>query len=67
MSNKTFQHLEDDLSFFFEELNLLRESGSMNMFGATRWLRDNHELSKAESSYVFNEWTKHGWLYRGDS
>tara|TARA_S200000501_G_scaffold87645_1_gene80668 strand:- start:86 stop:238 length:153 start_codon:yes stop_codon:yes gene_type:complete len=48
------------MSLFFEELNLLRESGTMNMFGAPRWLRDNYELSREESNYVFKQWTEKG-------
>ncbi|MAK10265.1 MAG: hypothetical protein CML36_07295 [Rhodobacteraceae bacterium] len=59
-SPRPFQYLEDDMSLFFEELNLLRESGTMNMFGAPRWLRDNYELSREESNYVFKQWTEKG-------
>ena len=59
-SPRPFQYLEDDMSLFFEELNLLRESGTMNMFGAPRWLRDNYELSREEANYVFKQWTEKG-------
>jgi len=47
----------EDAKDFFEELNELRAEGSMNMFGAPRWLRDNHGLSKTEAVDVFNKWT----------
>ena len=59
-SPRPFQYLEDDMSLFFADLNLLRESGTMNMFGAPRWLRDNYELSREEASYVFKQWTEKG-------
>ena len=59
-SPRPFQHLEDDMSLFFADLNLLRESGTMNMFGAPRWLRDNYELSREEANYVFKQWTEKG-------
>lgn len=59
-SPRPFQHLEDDMSLFFTDLNLLRESGTMNMFGAPRWLRDNYELSREEANYVFKQWTEKG-------
>lgn len=60
MENKTFQHLENDMPLFFEELNALRESGTINMFGAPRWLKDNYELSKEEANHVFIQWTEKG-------
>jgi|TARA_R110002020_G_scaffold202084_8_gene405121 hypothetical protein len=56
MSQVIMKHLEDDISSFFEELNGLKESGEINMFGAPKWLRDNYDLSKDESSYVFKLW-----------
>lgn len=59
-SPRPFQYLEDDMSLFFADLNLLRESGTMNMFGAPRWLRDNYELSREEANYVFKQWTEKG-------
>ena len=46
MSQIIMKHLEDDISSFFEELNGLKESGEINMFGAPKWLRDNYDLSK---------------------
>ena len=57
MINK-FQHLIDDMDIFFQELDYLRESGTMNMFGAPRWLIDNYDLSKDEANHVFIRWTK---------
>ena len=47
----------EDAKDFFEELTDLRDEGSMNMFGAPRWLRDNYGLSKAEAKDVFKKWT----------
>ena len=51
-------HLIDDMELFFEELNNLRQSGTMNMFGAPRWLQDNYDLSRDEAQHVFLRWTK---------
>ena len=59
MSNtKTMQHLEDDMSLMFEELDSLRDEGSMNMFGGPIWLQDNYYLTRVEAIYVFNQWTE---------
>ena len=52
------EHLIDDMELFFDELNSLRDSGTMNMFGAPRWLRDNYDLSRDEAQHVFTQWTK---------
>ena len=52
------EHLENDMSIFFEELNDIKKSGEMNMFGAPKWLRDNYDLSKDESDHVFKLWSE---------
>lgn len=44
------------MEFWFEMLNELRESGTMNMFGAPKWLQENFELSKAESREIVTAW-----------
>ena len=51
-----FIHLTDDMSLFFEELEALRESGIMNMYGAPAWLQENYDLSRKEAIFVFLEW-----------
>jgi len=43
---------------YFGFLNRLRESGSINMFGAPEVLRDTFGLTKKESHGVFLDWTK---------
>ena len=43
---------------FFEFLDALRESGSINMFGAPAVLRDMYGLSKSESFQIFKAWTE---------
>jgi len=43
---------------FFEFLDALRESGSINMFGAPAVLREEFGLSKSESFEVFKAWTE---------
>ena len=54
MSNtKTMQHLEDDMSLMFEELDSL---STINVFGYPKWLQDNYELTRVEATYVFNQW-----------
>ena len=40
------------------ELNALRESGDMNMFGAVRWLLENFEMSKNGANQIFYNWTR---------
>jgi hypothetical protein len=40
------------------ELDALREGGTMNMYGAPRWLMENFEMSKAGAEQVFLNWTK---------
>ena len=52
-----FEHLFDDMELFFEELEALRVSGVMNMYGAPKWLEDNYDLSRKEAIYVFTAWT----------
>jgi hypothetical protein len=47
-----------DMEFYFEMLNELRESGTMNMFGAPKWLQENFDLSKTEAREVFMAWTE---------
>ena len=58
MSVNIMEHLENDMSIFFEELNDIKKSGEMNMFGAPKWLRDNYDLSKDESNHVFKLWSE---------
>jgi hypothetical protein len=52
-----FEHLFGDMELFFEELEALRVSGVMNMYGAPKWLEDNYDLSRKEAIYVFLSWT----------
>jgi len=43
---------------YFKFLDELRETGSINMFGAPAVLREEFGLSKAESYEVFKAWTE---------
>ena len=43
---------------FFTILDDLRESGSINMFGAPRWLQDNFGLDKPTAQLVFKKWSE---------
>ena len=54
-----FEHLFDDMELFFEELEALRVSGIMNMYGAPKWLGENYDLSREEAVYVFTAWKEH--------
>lgn len=46
------------LNEYFEFLDALRESGTINMFGAPKVLRDEFGLSKGESYDIFKAWTE---------
>ena len=49
---------ENKVEAFFPILDVLRESGEINMFGAPRWLQDNFGLSKQVALDVFTKWTE---------
>lgn len=42
----------------FDFLDMLREEGCINMFGAPQVLRDEFGLSKSESFEIFKKWTE---------
>jgi hypothetical protein len=46
------------MEMFFKFLNDLRESGTMNMFGAPKLLQETFELSKGEAREIFMAWTE---------
>lgn len=47
-----------ELDDFFVFLDILRESGEINMFGAPRELQNEFGLSKQEARDVFTKWTE---------
>lgn len=47
-----------NLESYFEFLDMLRESGSINMFGAPRVLQEEFGLSKGEAFEIFKAWTE---------
>lgn len=49
-------YLVEDYVAFFEYLDLLRESGKTNMFGAGRYLTDEFGLSRREARVVLSKW-----------
>ena len=53
-----FEHLYELLDVLFEELEALRVSGVMNMYGAPRWLEQTYGLSSAEAKFVFKAWVE---------
>jgi len=46
------------LQEYFDFLDALRESGSINMFGAPKVLQEEFGLSKGESFEIFTAWTE---------
>jgi hypothetical protein len=46
------------MEFYFEFLNELRESGQINMFGASRVLMESFGLDKEEAKEIFIAWTE---------
>ena len=52
------RYLEDDMPLMFEELHLLRESGTVNMVYGITFLRKDYGLSRQEAWYVFDLWRK---------
>ena len=60
MSNRTDHPIvePDELIHLHQSLTDLQESGTMNMFGAPKWLRDTFDLTRDEAAYVFKTWTE---------
>mgnify|MGYP001391715125 CR=1 FL=1 len=50
--------VEFETEDFFVFLDILRDSGQMNMFGAPRELQNEFGLSKADARAVFTKWTE---------
>jgi hypothetical protein len=51
------QQVEDlELLEYFEYLDILRESGGTNMFGAGVFLQEEFALTKREARQVLSEW-----------
>lgn len=42
----------------FQWLDALRESGQINMFGATPYLAEEFDLSKEEAKKIWTEWAR---------
>ena len=43
---------------YFRILDALRESGTMNMYGAPRWLQDEFQLERDKAIEIFELWTQ---------
>jgi hypothetical protein len=52
----TTNTIANDLREEFLFLNRLRESGTINMFGASTVLEDEFDLSRREARMVLTEW-----------
>jgi len=48
---------EFNVEEYFSILDDLRLSGSINMFGAPRWMMNNLDLSKEQAKIVWDSWT----------
>jgi hypothetical protein len=43
---------------YFEVLTNLRNAGTMNMFGAPKWLQETYGLTREEAMEIFRRWTE---------
>ena len=46
-------------NFYFNILDNLRIGGTMNMFGAPRYLQDNFGMDRKDALDIFNKWVKY--------
>ena len=53
MSEKDNENYTD----YFSALDMLVESGTMNMFGAPGWLVENFDVDRKEADAIFQAWT----------
>lgn len=56
--NNTIRKTTDQEQEVLEYLNLLRDSGATNMFGATTFIQDEFNLDKKESRRLLSLWMK---------
>jgi hypothetical protein len=49
-------YIEIEKQEMFEYLDTLRESGVVNMFGATPYVQEAFDLKKAEAKQILKEW-----------
>jgi len=57
MANDTITEVEQE---WFAILDDLRDGGTMNMFGAPRYLHENYKISLQDARDVTTKWMKHG-------
>lgn len=50
--------MNENYTEYFEYLDVLRESGVTNMFGARPYIEEEFGLSKAEAGKVLSAWMK---------
>jgi hypothetical protein len=53
-----YELTNDELHEWYQELDALRDSGDINMFGAPRWLMDSFDLGRVAAREIFAMWTK---------
>ena len=63
--NKKINFMREEL---YEALDALRVSGTMNMYGAPRWLQDQFDLTRMEAVSVWKDWcNKHSLMNHEDN
>ena len=58
MTDKNINKWAYDRFYINEILDNLMESGTLNMFGAPRFLQENYNLTKREARQIFSDWSK---------
>ena len=48
--------MSEDLQIYYEFLDILRDSGYTNMFGAGSYLMDNFDINKYEANRILTSW-----------
>lgn len=59
-----FTLLNDDVKYFFDYLDDLRDGGYINMYGAPQALMDDFEMCFKEASWVVGLWMH--WVQHGE-
>jgi len=58
MSNQVNNIESDLLDEMFDYLDMVRETGQINMFGAAPWLEKQYKISRQDARAVLSAWMK---------
>lgn len=58
MSNQVNNIESDLLDEMFDYLDMVRETGQINMFGAAPWLEKEYKISRQDARSVLSAWMK---------